>query len=67
MFKVKQSFKFAHRGVEVVEYEAGAEHAFDDADLIDVATAEGWIEVVKDEAPAKATKASKAAPENKGE
>ena len=61
MFKVKQSFKFAHRGVEVVEYEAGAEHAFDDADLIEVATAEGWIE------PVKAAKATKAAPENKGE
>lgn len=61
MFKVKQSFKFAHRGVEVVEYEAGAEHDFVDADLIKVATEEKWIE------PAKATKASKAAPENKGE
>ena len=61
MFKIKQSFKFAHRGVDVVEYESGTERAFDDAELIEVATAEGWIE------PTKATKASKAAPENKGE
>lgn len=67
MFKVKQTFRWAHRHVDVAEYPEGEEHDFDDADLIKVATTEGWIEVVKDEAPAKATKASKAAPENKGE
>lgn len=61
MFKVKQTFSWAHRHVDVVEYPEGEEHDFDDADLIKVATEEKWIE------PAKATKASKAAPENKGE
>lgn len=72
MFKVKQTFSWAHRHVDVVEYQEGTEHDFEDADLIDVATTEGWIEAVKDEPvkddpPAKATKAAKAAPENKAE
>ncbi len=61
MFKVKQTFRWAHRHVDVAEYLEGEEHDFVDADLIKVATEEKWIE------PAKATKASKAAPENKGE
>lgn len=63
MFKVKESFKWAHRHVEVAEYEAGTEQAFDDADLIEVATAEGWIEPVGE----RKTKAVKAAPEDKAE
>lgn len=63
MFKVKESFKWAHQHVNVAEYEAGTEHAFEDADLIQVATAEGWIEPVGE----RKTKAVKAAPENKAE
>lgn len=61
MFKVKRTFSWAHRHVDVVEYQEGTEHDFEDADLISVATEEKWIE------PVKATKANKAAPENKGE
>lgn len=67
MFKIKQDFKWAHRNVDVVEYKAGDDLDTDDQELIDVATAEGWIEVPGEEKPAPKTKALKGAPENKGE
>ena len=38
----QEDFKWAHRGVEVQEFEAGAEIETDDQDLIDVSTGEGW-------------------------
>lgn len=45
-FKVKKPFSWAHRGVEIVNYATGEEIETDDADLIDVATSEQWIEKV---------------------
>ncbi len=60
--KAKTAFSWAHRGVEVKHYEAGQVIDTDDQDLIDVATAEGWVE--KASKPAE-SKARKSAPENK--
>lgn len=52
--KAKQAFSWAHGGVRVESFEAGQVIETDDADLIEVATREGWAE-----------KARAAAPENK--
>lgn len=60
--KAKKPFSWAHRGVQVEEYEAGQIIETEDSDLIAVATAEGWAE--RADKPA-ATKARKGAPENK--
>jgi len=59
--KIKSTFLFAHRGVEVREYSEGSVVEADDPELIAVATSEGWA------APADQPegKAKKAAPENK--
>lgn len=57
-FKITKDFKFAHRGVEVKEYTAGGEIETEDADLVSVATREGWVEPLDDEAKA-AVKAAK--------
>jgi len=56
---VLQDFKWAHRGVEVVEYAKGDTIETDDEDLIEVATddANKWA--------ARAKKAKAGAPENK--
>lgn len=69
LLKVKEPFKWAHQNVRVVEYQIGDEIETDDQDLIDVATAEGWIETgaTDEQAGAKSTKARKGAPENKAE
>lgn len=48
----QQDFSWAHRGVEVKHYQAGAEIETDDEDLIEVSTAEGWAAVVGGEEPA---------------
>ncbi len=49
----QEDFKWAHRGVEVEEFEAGAEIETDDQDLIDVSVAEGWTKPADgEEAPA---------------
>jgi hypothetical protein len=37
-----QNFSWAHRGVEVEQFEKGAVIETEDADLIKVATDEGW-------------------------
>ena len=37
-----QDFSWAHRGVDVEHFEAGAEIDTEDQDLIDVSTGEGW-------------------------
>lgn len=42
-FKVKKDFSWAHRGIDVVAYQAGDDLESDDEDLIKVATTEGWI------------------------
>jgi len=38
----QQDFSWAHRGVEVEHFEAGAVIDTDDQDLIDVSISEGW-------------------------
>lgn len=53
---ILESFKFAHRGVEVREYTKGEKVETDDPELVTVATDNKW---------AKAEKAKGAAPENK--
>lgn len=64
--RIKQSFDWAHRGCDIVRYEAEQTVKTDDADLVRVACAEGWAELVGEKAakPA-ANKALKGAPENK--
>jgi hypothetical protein len=39
---VQENFNWAHRGVEIEQFEAGAEFETDDEDLIEVSTNEGW-------------------------
>lgn len=58
--KITQDFKFAHRGVEVREYAADTEVETDDAELVEIATREGWAEPADDETQA-AAKPAKAA------
>ncbi len=41
--KVKTPFKWAHQGVEVEEFEKNQVIETEDADLIRVATDEGWV------------------------
>jgi hypothetical protein len=60
--KAKKPFSWAHQGSRIEEYEAGQFIETEDADLIAVATAEGWAE--RADKPA-ANKAKKAAPETK--
>lgn len=50
----QRDFSWAHRGVEVEHFEAGAEIETDDDDLIGVSTAEGWATPADGEAPAPA-------------
>lgn len=59
--KIIQGFAFAHRGVEVKQYEAGAVVEATDAELVEVALAQGWAQSL--EAPERA--AMPAAPERK--
>jgi len=56
---VQEDFKWAHRGVEVEYFEAGAEIETEDPDLIEVSTTEGWTKPADGEAPvpAKRTRA----------
>lgn len=55
----KQDFKWAHRGVEIEEFTEGQEILTDDAELIEVALAEGWAEASGNKgAGAKAKKAA---------
>ena len=42
-FTVIKEFDWAHRGVEIEKFEKGAALETEDADLIKVATDEGWI------------------------
>jgi len=48
----QKDFSWAHRGVEVEQFEAGAEIETDDEDLIEVSTAEGWATSADGDAPA---------------
>lgn len=59
--KFVQGFAFAHRGVEVKQYEAGAVVDATDAELVDVALREGWAQPLQ--APERAALPS--APERK--
>ena len=62
----KTAFSWAHRGVEVEQFEAGQVIDTENQDLIEVATAEGWAdpEGEKSDKPAQ-NKAQKSAPETK--
>lgn len=57
----QKNFSWAHRGVEVEHFEAGAEIETDDEDLIEVSTAEGWTAPADGQAlaPAKPPRAKK--------
>jgi hypothetical protein len=59
--KIKADFAFAHRGVEFKTYTAGEVVETDDAQLIEIAIAEGWAV----DADQPESKAKKGAPENK--
>jgi len=48
----QQDFSWAHRGVEVQHFEAGAEIDTDDEDLIKISISEGWTISADVEAPA---------------
>jgi hypothetical protein len=50
----KTDFSWAHRGVEIERFEAGQEFETEDADLISVATSEGWAEIAGQKADAPA-------------
>lgn len=60
----KKPFSWAHCGVTVEHFDAGAEIETEDADLIEVSTREGWTES-NEEGKKRAAKAQKNAPENK--
>lgn len=47
--KVIKAFTWAHRGVEIEGFEAGAEIDTQDQDLIKVATRECWVEALDSE------------------
>lgn len=51
--EVKKSFKWAHRHVDVQEYNVGEVIDTEDEDLIRVATEEKWVAKVKEAAPDK--------------
>lgn len=61
---ILKGFVFAHGGHRVVGYQAGQSIETDDAELVAVATAEGWA-AEAGAMPAPKAKARKAAPENK--
>lgn len=44
--KVIKAFTWAHRGVEIEHFEIDSEIDTEDADLIDVAVRERWVEVL---------------------
>lgn len=44
-FKILQSFKFAHGGVEVTEYFEGEEVDVEDAEFESIAVGEGWAAI----------------------
>jgi hypothetical protein len=46
--KVKKLFSWAHRGVDVEEFQVGQTIETEDADLIRVATDEGWVVKVRE-------------------
>lgn len=50
--KVILPFDWAHAGVRVEHFPAGAEIETEDQDLIKVSTSEGWVEEVGNAAPA---------------
>lgn len=60
--KITKDFAFAHRGCDVVQYQAGTEVETDDQELIDVALAEKWASKARQP---RDNKDSGPAPENK--
>lgn len=55
--KIIKDFAFAHRGCDVVQYQAGTEVETDDQELIDVALAEKWASKARQPRDSKATDA----------
>jgi hypothetical protein len=57
----QKDFSWAHRGVEVEHFEAGAEIETNDEDLIEISTAEGWTAPAEGESsvPVKSPRAKK--------
>ncbi|MEN9903697.1 MAG: hypothetical protein RLZZ555_262 [Pseudomonadota bacterium] len=60
--KITKDFAFAHRGCDVVQYQAGTEVETDDQELIDVALGEKWASKARQ---ARDNKDNGPAPENK--
>lgn len=48
---VQEGFKWAHRGVEVEEFQVGAEIETEDSDLITVSKDQGWTAEVGSASP----------------
>ena len=53
--KINKDFAFAHRGCDVIQYQAGTEVETDDQELIDVALAEKWASKARQPRDSKAT------------
>lgn len=58
---VQENFNWAHRGIDIQQFEAGAEFETEDQDLIEVSIKEGWTAPADGdaEAPAARTRAKK--------
>jgi hypothetical protein len=56
MLKIIKTFSWAHGGIHITEYAAGSEVETDDADLIEVATREGWATEDGDDKPKRGRK-----------
>ncbi len=65
--EVTKDFKFAHRGCDVVEYQAGDVIADADDELVEVATKNKWAKEAKAKTAAPENKDAGQAPENKSE
>lgn len=64
--KATTDFSWAHRGVDIENFEAGQVFETDDKDLIRVAKSEGWAKPAgKDDGGAPDDKSAGSAPENK--
>jgi len=54
--KVIKTFLWAHQGITVKEYAEGSDVETDDADMVDVALAEGWATEDGEEKPKRGRK-----------
>lgn len=63
--RVKTPFKFAHLGHQVEEFAASDEPRETTGEVVDVAVAEGWAELVQTPAPSAGERAMPKSPEDK--